>query len=1173
MMETRGDFMPRRTLRRRMGIVGLLMLWGVTAAADEPALNRLSALEVRETEQATEIVVRGSAPPTFTVFKLTDPIRLFIDISNADIRAIGEAVTVGNGVVERVRTAQFDDDLVNIGRVEVELSTDAPYDVVARGNAITIRVDASQRAEKRPVAAAPADSAEAAARVRAAESRAAEAEARARAAEGALAAAREAEGRANQAATDAKAAETRALQAEARARESEQIAARARAEARDATAEAREGAESRAIEAEKRAAEAEARAREAEARAAEAEEAAIAARGQARAAAEAAESRADDAEARALAAADKARVQAAEAEKRAREAEARASEAETAAEHARREAQQADTAQARAAEAEARATAAEARAAAAEADRERLAERLSALEAEKKAAAGEIARLEKSRAALTRELEASRAANDAARTRALEAEQAAREARIAAEKAEVARIESASAANTLDGRVKQLEREVEGARADARTADADRLAAELAAARAEAAALARTLSEREAALARARVAANESRKEADRLEGERAEAAAEQRAAVAAAEQARAEAEAERARARAAERRVAEKQREAPAAEPPAPPVVAEAAPQKTRITEVRFDDAADRTRVRVRFEGTPDYTLKREGERTRILEFADALIEPALERSLDTSEFGSAVQLVSSFQAPPPGDRVRVVVTLSSPVDDEIALDGDALVWSFARPSARPLAATPPPPAWQAPAPPAREVRYEQPRAAVFTGPGQTISLDSSTRPKPARRKRYSGRKINIDIKDGDLHNILRLLAKEGNVNIVTSDEVEGTVTMHLKLVPWDQALDIILRTKGLDMVREGDIIRVAPAKTIADERANELKKLEIKEKLKPLEVKLITVNHAKAADLLPRVKSLLSDRGTVEHDARTNTVIIKDVDDHLAAAEDLIRRLDTQTPQVLIEARIIEVNDTDDLELGIQWGLDAVFSAATGNPTGLRFPSSVGIAGGGDDPQTNTEGNSSNPNYVVNLPAAAGLGSGGALGVTLGSVDSTFNLNLRLSALENRGSVKVISSPKIATLDNRQAEIKQGTSIPISQVSAAGVQTVFFDASLRLLVTPHVTQDGSIYLELETENNTPDFQNVGARGDPTILKKTAKTELLIRDGDTTVIGGIYTSQTGYGMSEVPYLARIPILGALFRNYRESDSRTELLIFITPRIINRAASTVQTAP
>ena len=159
----------------------------------------------------------------------------------------------------------------------------------------------------------------------------------------------------------------------------------------------------------------------------------------------------------------------------------------------------------------------------------------------------------------------------------------------------------------------------------------------------------------------------------------------------------------------------------------------------------------------------------------------------------------------------------------------------------------------------------------------------------------------------------------------------------------------------------------------------------------------------------------------------------------------------------------------------------------------------------------------------------------------------MTFGSIDSTFNLNVRLSALENRGSVKIVSSPKITTLDNKKARISQGVSIPISQVSASGIQTVFFDALLALEVIPHVTQDGNIYLNLSATNNTPDFQNVGARGDPTILKKEAQTELLLKDGDTTVIGGIYTSNNGFNHSEVPFFAQIPILGAMFRNHQKA--------------------------
>ncbi|MAD60529.1 MAG: hypothetical protein CMH49_03305 [Myxococcales bacterium] len=432
-------------------------------------------------------------------------------------------------------------------------------------------------------------------------------------------------------------------------------------------------------------------------------------------------------------------------------------------------------------------------------------------------------------------------------------------------------------------------------------------------------------------------------------------------------------------------------------------------------------------------------------------------------------------------------------------------------------------------------------------------------------------RKKRYLGKRIKINIKDADIHNVLRFLADCGQVNIVTSDEVDGKVTLMLNQVPWDQALDIILRSKGLDMVREGNIIRVAPREAIAAERKAELEKTQIKEQLKPIMIRLITVNHAEGKDMVEQVKGVLSERGSVSFDLRTNTLIIKDIEEHIEAAEDLVKRLDTQTPQVLIEARIVEVNKVNEKELGIQWGGSFNGIVGTGNATGLSFPSSIGLKGAADDIQIIPPGVPAQPNFMINLPATVGVGSGGALGLSLGSVDGAFNLNVRLSAAASRGTVKIVSSPKITTLDNKKALISQGVSIPISQVSAQGVQTVFFDATLSLEVVPHVTQDGNIYLQLLAKNDTPDFQNVGSRGDPTILKKEASTQVLLQDGETTVIGGIYTSNAGYGSTEWPILSQVPIIGALFRKENERSQKNELLIFITPRVINRLASKVNT--
>jgi type IV pilus assembly protein PilQ len=359
--------------------------------------------------------------------------------------------------------------------------------------------------------------------------------------------------------------------------------------------------------------------------------------------------------------------------------------------------------------------------------------------------------------------------------------------------------------------------------------------------------------------------------------------------------------------------------------------------------------------------------------------------------------------------------------------------------------------------------------------------------------------------------------------------------------------------------------MEQEGNVLWVAPLQVFIDRDKAAFESTIKAQGLAPLEVRLLPVNYARAKDLQKNVQDLLSERGKVQIDERTNTLIIKDVADNLNAAEVLVDSLDTQTPQILIEARIVETQSNFRQEFGVQWGGDFAFSPQNGNPTGLAFPSSIGVGGGaGGLPNGGT---STSPNFAVNLPAPAGQGSGGAIGMAFGSVGGTFNLNLRLSALEESGFVKIVSAPRIVTLDNIQASIEQGVSIPVSVVSAAGVQTVFFDAKLNLSVTPHATKDGNIFLNIDVTKNEPDFSRLGAQGDPSIIRKEAHTQMLVPDGDTTVIGGIYTRNTSQSMRSVPWFGRIPILGYFFRNTSEADDRTELLIFITPRIVNRDAS------
>jgi type IV pilus assembly protein PilQ len=365
--------------------------------------------------------------------------------------------------------------------------------------------------------------------------------------------------------------------------------------------------------------------------------------------------------------------------------------------------------------------------------------------------------------------------------------------------------------------------------------------------------------------------------------------------------------------------------------------------------------------------------------------------------------------------------------------------------------------------------------------------------------------------------------------------------------------------------------MVRGGNIIRVAPLPQLEKEREMAIARRKQELQLAPLETRLIPVSYATADDLQQRAREVLSGRGSIAVDARTNVLIARDVAGTLDQVEELVRSLDTQTPQVLVEARIIEATSSYQRQIGIQWGGDASFSAATGNPTGLAFPNSVGLAGGATDNNTPTAGLSpfnqqvANPNFAVNLPAAVGSGSGGAIGLALGSVDNNFNLNLRLSAAEASGQVRILSSPRILTLDNHEARISQGTLIPFSQVSAQGVQTTFQEAKLQLLVQPHVTADGSVSMHVKINRDEPDFNQTSARGDPTILKREAETDLLVMDGHTAVIGGIYTRNTGRNVDQVPFFGDIPLLGLLFQRRRATDNRGELVIFLTPRIVNRA--------
>ncbi|MCC6215406.1 MAG: type IV pilus secretin PilQ [Polyangiaceae bacterium] len=598
----------------------------------------------------------------------------------------------------------------------------------------------------------------------------------------------------------------------------------------------------------------------------------------------------------------------------------------------------------------------------------------------------------------------------------------------------------------------------------------------------------------------------------------------------------------------------------------------AEAAVERGRVTDVRFEHGSVEQRVVVELSGAPrQLRTDRKGRSVLLLEEAE--LPEALVRALDVGAFGGDVSRVSSYVT-----RRGVVIEVehSDAVTSRIGRRGRALVWSFHRPGALPSSAT----GVARDGGAARRTRTVHVEPGVDEGsrspsgaPVESAADEAAGAfgPVVVGQARFTGRRIDLDLKDADIHNVLRLLADVGRVNIVTADNVSGSVTIRMRNVPWDQALDIVLQAKSLGMVRQGNMIRVAPQSDLEKEREMAIARRKQELELAPLETRIIPVSYARASDIQQRARDLLSPRGTIAVDDRTNVLIVRDVTGNLNQIEELTRSLDTQTPQVLVEARIVEATSRYLREVGIQWGGDTTFSGATGNPTGLAFPNSVGVVGGASDDSTPTAGLSpftnrvATPNFAVNLPAAVGTGAGGAIGLSFGSIDNTINLAVRLSAAESTGMLRIVSSPRILTLDNREARISQGTLIPFSQVSAQGVQTTFQEAKLQLLVRPHVTADGSVSMHVKINRDEPDFNQTSARGDPTILKREAETDLLVMDGHTAVIGGIFSRNTGRNLDQVPFFGDIPLIGLLFQRRRSSDTRSELVIFLTPRIVNRA--------
>jgi type IV pilus assembly protein PilQ len=461
----------------------------------------------------------------------------------------------------------------------------------------------------------------------------------------------------------------------------------------------------------------------------------------------------------------------------------------------------------------------------------------------------------------------------------------------------------------------------------------------------------------------------------------------------------------------------------------------------------------------------------------------------------------------------------------------------------------------------------------FEQ--VAYQAGDQFVLELQPLSQEKLAEKQReqptFTGERISLSFQSVDIRSLLQIIADVAGTNMIVSDSVSGQIAMRLQNVPWDQALDIILRTKGLGMRRQGNVMLVAPVEEIASRERAEAEAAKQKVELAPLRSEIIQINYAKASDLgnigKNKTNSILSPRGSVTVDDRTNSLLVLETRDKITEIRALVQRLDIPVRQVLIESRIVVANDNFEKDLGTQFGVSFV-----GN-LGQNFLTTGGTNVGGTDSTVNsytttttgkfTVPSPSGTNYNVNLPAPASSGTPGSIALSLLAKNTL--VDLELSALQSEGKGEVVSSPRVITANAKPAVIKQGVEIPYQQSTSSGATSVSFkDAVLSLNVTPQITPDGRVIMDLAVHDDSVGTNiSTGSGGStPSIDTREVDTQVLVDNGQTVVLGGIYQQTTSLTVTKIPMLGDIPILGYLFRNNQVINNKTELLVFITPKIL-----------
>lgn len=557
--------------------------------------------------------------------------------------------------------------------------------------------------------------------------------------------------------------------------------------------------------------------------------------------------------------------------------------------------------------------------------------------------------------------------------------------------------------------------------------------------------------------------------------------------------------------------------RQEPVSNTVAPTAPAEnvAAKQVEQIDFRRGDAGEGRVIVRLTDTSTA-IDLREEGDQV-IIDLLNTDIPENLVRRLDVTDFATPVQSIDTY---PTGDNVHMVVSASGAYDTLSYQTDDTFIVEF-----KPLSAA----------------QKEQLRKDKFT---------------------YTGERLSLNFQDIEVRAVLQLLADFTDLNFVTSDTVGGSLTLRLRNVPWDQALDIILKTKGLAMRRTGNVLLVAPSEEIAAREKIELESQKQIEELAPLRSEFIQINYAKASDLATLLKSrenrLLSERGNVTLDDRTNTLLVQDTAERLADVRRLVSKLDIPVRQVLIESRIVVANNDFTRDLGVRFGL----TARNNDPN--RIDAIGGGLGGNltsPGPIIENPANSGNEALLVDLPAS---NPSGAINFLIGSIGENL-LRLELSAMQTEGRGEVISSPRIVTSDQAEAIIKQGVEIPFQEATSSGATNIEFkEAVLQLQVTPQITPDDRILMNLTVLQDSPDFSRA-IQGVPPVNTREVNTRVLVNNGETIVLGGVYEQTNTQTKEQVPLFGDLPYVGFMFRQSLSTNNNRELLVFVTPKILNDA--------